>query len=135
MGCSNTERKERIALPKRVLSLLPDVTDGDIARSRTESEEVERRLGCLVNEGVALSKKRTSDLDATLGFQQLCDIAVRALSPGVNDPYAATSCMDVLTSVLATLATMNIGVPHTRLKMTAFAYVHRGAPTRTCWPR
>jgi len=43
-----------------------------------------------------------------------CDIAVRALSPGVNDPFTATQCMDVLTSLLATLATMPLGVPHVR---------------------
>lgn len=58
-------------------------------KERTWEQKVEKRLGQLANQGVCLHEKRNSDLDVTLGIQQLSDIAVRALSPGVNDPHTA----------------------------------------------
>ncbi|HEY8491896.1 MAG TPA: DUF2254 domain-containing protein [Dehalococcoidia bacterium] len=39
--------------------------------------------------------------DVGFGIRQLADIAVRALSPGVNDPTTATTCIDHLGVVLA----------------------------------
>jgi uncharacterized membrane protein len=77
-------------------------------------KQVERKLGVFASEGVIMSKKRSSDLDVTLGLQQLSDIAVRALSPGINDPTSAIQCMDVLSSLLSTLALMNLGIPNGR---------------------
>jgi len=73
---------------------------------------VEDRLGYFASQGILLSKKRSGDLDVTLGIQQLSDIAVRALSPGVNDPHSAIQCMDVLSSLLVTLAKMDLGIPN-----------------------
>jgi len=42
---------------------------------------------------VVLSDERSLDLDPTFGIRQLVDIALRALSPGVNDP---TTAVDVI---------------------------------------
>jgi uncharacterized membrane protein len=39
---------------------------------------------------------------------------MRALSPGINDPTTAVQCMDVLSSLLATLALMDLGIPNVR---------------------
>ena len=38
-------------------------------------------------------------------MNQLVEIAVRALSPGLNDPFTAITCVDQLGSVLCRLAT------------------------------
>ena len=57
---------------------------------------------------------RSSDLDVTLGIQQLSDIAVRALSQAINDPHTAIQCMDTLSDLLARLGLMELGVPSVR---------------------
>ncbi|MEJ7837892.1 MAG: DUF2254 domain-containing protein [Thermomicrobiales bacterium] len=38
--------------------------------------------------------ERTLEHDILLGFQQLTDIAIKALSPGINDPSTALTCID-----------------------------------------
>jgi uncharacterized membrane protein len=42
--------------------------------------------------------------DIRYQFQQLTDVVVRALSPGINDPFTAINGIDALTSALALLA-------------------------------
>lgn len=80
-------------------------------RQRKNDQTLEQRLSKLSSEGLTLSKKRDGSLDVTLGLQQVCDIAVRALSPGVNDPHTAVQCLDVLSTMLAQLGNMDLSVP------------------------
>lgn len=56
-----------------------------------------------------LGHQRTPDQDIEFGVNQLVEIAVRALSTGLNDPFTAITCVDHLGSVLSRLATR--GVP------------------------
>ena len=51
-----------------------------------------------------LGAERTLEADAELGIRQLADIAVKALSPGINDPTTATICIDRLAQLLAAAA-------------------------------
>lgn len=53
---------------------------------------------------VFLDVQRTTDQDAGFGFQQLVDVALKALSPGVNDASTALLCIDRLGALLARLA-------------------------------
>jgi uncharacterized membrane protein len=55
-----------------------------------------------------LGHQRTSDQDIEFGVNQLVEIAVRALSPGLNDPFTAITCVDHLGSVLCRLATRDM---------------------------
>ena len=48
-----------------------------------------------------IGRKRTPSQDIMFLVNELVEIAARALSPGVNDPFTATNCMDWLASVLA----------------------------------
>ena len=41
--------------------------------------------------------------DMGLGVTRLAEVAVRALSPGINDPGTASSCLDALSEVLVTI--------------------------------
>jgi uncharacterized membrane protein len=41
--------------------------------------------------------------DPAVGIRQIVDIAMKALSPGVNDTSTAVMCVDYLTSILARL--------------------------------
>lgn len=47
---------------------------------------------------------RTDDQDPEYGISQLVEVAVRALSPGINDPHTAISCIDWLGSGLRQIA-------------------------------
>ncbi len=49
-------------------------------------------------------KTKTSQQDLEYSIHQMVEIAVRALSPGVNDPYTAIACVDNLTATLCYLS-------------------------------
>jgi uncharacterized membrane protein len=51
-------------------------------------------------EHVTLGPLRTQEQDPVFSLLQLCEIAGRALSPGINDPFTATRAMDHLERVL-----------------------------------
>lgn len=48
-----------------------------------------------------LGTARSSTQDIEFVFEQLAEMAVRALSPGINDPYTARRCIDRIASGLA----------------------------------
>jgi uncharacterized membrane protein len=60
----------------------------------------------LADLGAAIEVESERDLDQDVGFgiRQLSDIALRALSPGVNDPTTAVTCIGYLQAVLERLA-------------------------------
>jgi len=53
---------------------------------------------------LTLGSKRTPVQDPEYAVHQLVEIALRALSPGVNDPYTALTCVDKLSAVLCDLS-------------------------------
>lgn len=60
----------------------------------------------------ALGNERTSGQDIEFAVEQLVEIAVRALSPGINDPFTAVACVDHLGSVLCRLAQRDMPSPY-----------------------
>ncbi len=58
---------------------------------------------------VAIGAERTVGQDVTFGVGQLVDIALRALSPGINDPTTATTAVGHLASVLVVAAGAPLG--------------------------
>lgn len=54
---------------------------------------------------VVLNEERTLDQDVGFGLRQLVDIALRALSPSLNDPTTAVQVIDQLHDLLRCLAT------------------------------
>jgi len=46
--------------------------------------------------------------DASFGIRQIVDVALKALSPGINDNTTAVMCVDYLTTILARLASRQI---------------------------
>lgn len=59
-----------------------------------------------------MGHQRTSDQDIEFGVNQLVEMAVRALSPGLNDPFTAIACVDHLGSALCRLATRDMPSPY-----------------------
>ncbi|MGB5964980.1 MAG: DUF2254 domain-containing protein [Sulfurimonadaceae bacterium] len=57
-----------------------------------------------LNEAYSISRHRTVEQDPAFGIRQIVDIAIKALSPGVNDTSTAVMCVDYLTSIMARLA-------------------------------
>jgi uncharacterized membrane protein len=51
-----------------------------------------------------LGATRTMQQDAAFGFRQLVDIALKAISPAVNDPSTAATCIDRIGALLAEAA-------------------------------
>lgn len=50
-----------------------------------------------------IGKTKTSQQDIEFPIHQMVEIAARALSPGVNDPYTAIACIDNLTTTICYL--------------------------------
>lgn len=62
-------------------------------------EAVERRVAA----AFVIGPQRTATQDPEFAVDQLVEVAVRALSPGVNDPFTAVNCIDRLGAALALL--------------------------------
>ena len=57
-----------------------------------------------LNAAYSIGRHRTVDQDPAFGIRQIVDVAIKALSPGVNDTSTAVMCVDYLTSILTRLA-------------------------------
>jgi uncharacterized membrane protein len=62
-----------------------------------------------VHQGVHLDYERTAEQDVAFGFRQLVDIAVKALSPAVNDPVTAAHSLGHLADLLVHLTHCRFG--------------------------
>jgi len=51
-----------------------------------------------------IGPQRTAEQDFEFAVRQLVEVSLRALSPGVNDPFTALNCIDFLGEALATMA-------------------------------
>jgi uncharacterized membrane protein len=101
------------------------------AKSRSVKVHVLRRVGQFVPEGVPLLRvykgerlsgdgatelcnafefgpSRTLQQDIEFGVLQIVDIALKAISPAVNDPSTAISCVDQLSRVLIRFASREV---------------------------
>jgi uncharacterized membrane protein len=56
----------------------------------------------------AIGRQRTVEQDAAFGIRQIVDVALKALSPGVNDTTTAVMCIDHLTAILVRLSDRRI---------------------------
>ncbi|MEP7329798.1 MAG: DUF2254 family protein, partial [Betaproteobacteria bacterium] len=67
-------------------------------------DRVNESLEAAVNAVFILGHQRTATQDIEFAIHQLVEIAVRALSPGINDPFTAITCVDRLGSAVRRLA-------------------------------
>jgi len=63
----------------------------------------------VLDAGVRIGFERTLEQDAALGIRQLVDVACKALSPAVNDPYTAVQAVDHLSVIFCALARRPLG--------------------------
>jgi uncharacterized membrane protein len=62
-----------------------------------------------LDRAVRIGFERTLEQDAALGIRQLVDMACKALSPAVNDPYTAVQAVDHLSVIFCALAVRPLG--------------------------
>ena len=103
------------------------VEGGDLALVRGAADDksvdlVARAVRC----SITLAQARSPRQDVEFAVQQLVEMAVRALSPGTNDPYTAVNALDQLSDGLAALA---------RRKMPSPARVDGDGTVRVIAPR
>jgi uncharacterized membrane protein len=63
-----------------------------------------RTLEAVVDRGIVIGRHRTLTQDSEFGIAQMVEIAIRALSPAVNDTFTGVACVDWLADALLTLA-------------------------------
>lgn len=61
-----------------------------------------------LNEVLIVGARRTPRQDVECAIEELVEVAVRSLSPGINDPFTAVNCVDHLGSTLGRLAERKI---------------------------
>lgn len=64
-----------------------------------------------VRDSFIVGHRRSRQQDIEVQIHELAELAVRALSPGVNDPFTAMSCVDHLGACLAELAQRRLPPP------------------------
>ena len=81
-----------------------------IAKSDKEldEEELKSLLACF-----GFSRSEIVENNYILGFKQLTEIAIKAMSPGINDPGTAITCLDYMTELF-----------NLRLKKADFSFIH-----------
>lgn len=112
----NVDRLFGLTSPDRGLELIPAVgefvTNGSVIAvlwgqwDRPSSDQA--------RQAIVIDDERTLEQDAAFGFRQLVDIAVRALSPGINDPTTAVQALQRLHDLLRRLVAREIPAPERR---------------------
>ena len=101
----DTERMVEIATRYQIvvrLTVVPgdwvqkDAPLFDVWPASAANDEVAREL----NAQITVGAQRSIEQDVAFGIRQLVDVAVKAISPGINDPTSATDCIDRLTEIL-----------------------------------
>jgi uncharacterized membrane protein len=62
---------------------------------------VDARLGKHLQRAIQIGNQRTPSQDIEYAINQLVEVAMRAMSPAINDPFTAMTCLDYLADGLA----------------------------------
>ena len=88
------------------------VTEKNIILLASPSDQIDKSLEAKLTAVFIRGSQRTATQDLRFQVNQLIEVAMRALSPGVNDPFTATNCMDWLQSALENLAARDLPDAH-----------------------
>lgn len=79
------------------------IKGGDLGKLYSNATWQQESLNDLLDQFV-IGKTKTAQQDLEFSIHQMVEIAARALSPGVNDPFTAMTCIDHLTAAMCYLA-------------------------------
>ncbi len=88
------------------------VENGDIVIRVWPDERVDDALARRLRQCFLVQTQRSMAQDAEFSVDQLVDIAVRALSPGINDPTTAMHCIDRLGACMSRLGERQFPSPY-----------------------
>lgn len=74
-------------------------------------ERVDDQLALRLADVLILSRLRTPTQDVEFPIHQLVEVACRALSPAMNDPFTAITCLDHLAAAMAKLLSRQFPLP------------------------
>ncbi|MBD1836811.1 DUF2254 domain-containing protein [Coleofasciculus sp. FACHB-64] len=75
-------------------------------------ERVNKKLIHHLNQAFIFGEQRTEQQDIEFPINQLVEIAARAISPGINDPFTAIQCINQMTAALCRLAERDFPSPY-----------------------
>ena len=88
------------------------ITRNNVLVTLWPGNRVEEKLSKKINAIFIMGSERTLEQDVEFAVSQMVEIAVRALSPGINDPITAITCIDWLGDVLCQLANRKMPSSH-----------------------
>ncbi len=71
-------------------------------------EEKLKQIKNMIRENLVISNERSKKNDIEFGLLKLTEVALRAISPGINDPNTAIFCINQLGWVLSRIAVANL---------------------------
>jgi len=75
-------------------------------------DRIDEALSQTINDLFIVGTERTLEQDVEFAISQMVEVAVRALSPGINDPVTAMTCIDWLGDILCLLAHRQMPLSH-----------------------
>lgn len=80
----------------------------EVAQLRCDDDSDAEQLTKELASAFIVGNQRTPRQDVECAIQELTEIAVRALSPGINDPFTAIACIDRLCAVFCRLTRRDV---------------------------
>jgi uncharacterized membrane protein len=77
------------------------IGQGGVVAHVWPAAKVDARLAKQLKRAVLTGNERTPTQDLEYAINQLVEVAVRAMSPAINDPFTANTCLDYLADGLA----------------------------------
>lgn len=88
--------------------------EGNALLYATPADRVTEAVRAACTDAFDIGDVRTMQQDAEFGVRQIVDMALKAISPAVNDPSTAATCIDHLGSILCRLARRRCPDPEVR---------------------
>jgi uncharacterized membrane protein len=79
-----------------------------LENSKSDKDSIENQI----NSKLIIGIKSSAEQDPEFAIRQLVEVAVRALSPGINDPFTAVTCIDRLGNNIAYLMDRQFPAEH-----------------------
>lgn len=89
-------------------------------------EKVKKKLTKQINDAFIWGKERTEQQDIEFPIDQLVEIALRAISPGINDPFTAIRCIDRIGAGLCHLVQRDFPSPYRYDKNKKLRFIAKG---------
>ena len=77
------------------------IIQGAVLAVATPKSDLSDHVVARIGRSFLLGHRRTYEQDVVFALDQLVEIGVRALSPGINDPFTAMMCLDHLGSAIS----------------------------------